>query len=251
MLLPARFDDLPSAHGHDDRHGADATVRSLWRWAAGLFALGLMLLPLDLPVARLVRAGILPGEVNRLLGISEAFAHGWGVAAILLVAFALDPRLRHADPESQRGRWRPSPAGIRLVAMAVVGSLFVNVIKLVARRVRPRVADLDAASGVLATFDATLLAAPDPGSADLLSFPSGHAAAAAGLAAALSCRYPRGTALFVLFATLAALQRVGSAAHYPSDICCGAALGCLGAAVSLRVSGAVGREARLPRGESG
>ncbi|NBV44480.1 MAG: phosphatase PAP2 family protein [Planctomycetia bacterium] len=56
---------------------------------------------------------------------------------------------------------------------------------------------------------------------------------AAGLAAALSHRYPRGAVLFVAFATLAALQRVSSSAHYPSDICFGAAVGCVGAALPL------------------
>jgi hypothetical protein len=64
-------------------------------------------------------------------------------------------------------------------------------------------------------------------------FPSGHAATAAGLAAALSWRYPQATWFFAAIAALAAMQRVVSLAHYPSDVCCGAALGLVMAAVCL------------------
>ena len=68
---------------------------------------------------------------------------------------------------------------------------------------------------------------------DYNSFPSGHAAVATGLAAALAWRYPRGSLLFGVFATSAALQRVATSAHYPSDICLGAALALVGAAIFL------------------
>ena len=54
-----------------------------------------------------------------------------------------------------------------------------------------------------------------------------------GLFAALAWRYPRGRWLFLVFAVSAALQRVATSAHYPSDICFGAALGMLGAAIFL------------------
>jgi len=37
-----------------------------------------------------------------------------------------------------------------------------------------------------------------------------------------------------VFALSASLQRVATSAHYPSDICCGFALGLLGAAIFLR-----------------
>jgi undecaprenyl-diphosphatase len=67
----------------------------------------------------------------------------------------------------------------------------------------------------------------------LQSFPSGHAATAAGLAVALAVLYPRGRWLFAVLAVLAALQRVEVQSHFPSDVLAGAALGCLtGALVS-------------------
>jgi membrane-associated phospholipid phosphatase len=54
-----------------------------------------------------------------------------------------------------------------------------------------------------------------------------------GLCAALAWRYPRGRWLFLVFAVSAALQRVATSAHYPSDVCFGASLGFLGAALFL------------------
>lgn len=220
---------------------AAPTPRTLVVTALGLCVLGCVALPIDLVVARWVAGRPLPGEVNRLLGISEAFAQGWGVAGILLTALVLDTSLWQrsavggASPP-RTSRWGTAwitPTIARLLGMAVTGGLLVDLVKLVIRRVRPRALDLRAATNALATFDTSLVGIPDPGSADLLSFPSGHAAAAAGLAAALAHRYPRGTWLFVGFATLAALQRVSSSAHYPSDIAFGAALGCIGAAATL------------------
>jgi undecaprenyl-diphosphatase len=66
-----------------------------------------------------------------------------------------------------------------------------------------------------------------------MSFPSGHAAVAAGLATALAWKYPHGAATFALLAAAAAAQRVVSSAHYPSDIAFGAAIGVAVAAVCL------------------
>jgi len=70
-------------------------------------------------------------------------------------------------------------------------------------------------------------------SADLMSFPSGHSAVAAGLATALAWKYPHGTLTFGLLAAAAGLQRVASSAHYPSDVAFGAAIGVAVAAICL------------------
>jgi membrane-associated phospholipid phosphatase len=66
------------------------------------------------------------------------------------------------------------------------------------------------------------------------SFPSGHSAIAAGFAAALAWKYPRGRIYFIVFAVMAASQRIVSLAHFPSDACFGAALGLIGASFFLR-----------------
>jgi membrane-associated phospholipid phosphatase len=120
-----------------------------------------------------------------------------------------------------------------MVAAAYAGGLVANLIKATVIRVRPRAADLANLPGVLHTFGAAALALPEPGSSDLASFPSGHAATAAGFAAALCWRYPQGAWFFALLAALAAAQRVVVSAHYPSDVACGAAVGLAAAAACL------------------
>lgn len=200
--------------------------------AATLSCLGLAALAIDLPVASWLHAHRPPREIVRLLNFSEAFAHGTGVAVLLAAVLALDPAVR------PRGRSGDAGWGdfARMVAATYSGGLVANLIKATIARVRPRAADLADLPSALATFGDGALALPDPGSSDLASFPSGHAATAAGLAAALSWRYPQATWFFAAIATLAAMQRVVSLAHYPSDVGCGAALGLATAAVCLSFS---------------
>jgi membrane-associated phospholipid phosphatase len=66
------------------------------------------------------------------------------------------------------------------------------------------------------------------------SFPSAHTATAMGLAIALMVVYPRARWLFCLAPVLVAYQRMDSGAHFLSDVLCGAAVGCIVAAITLR-----------------
>ena len=199
--------------------------------AAALAAAGCLLFWVDLPVAVWFRTHRLPGDLARLVDLSEVFAHGLGVAVLLGVAVALDRPLRQAA--TARGEV------LRLVAAAYAGGLVVDVIKAVVTRVRPRAADLTAVASAFGTFgtaaaNGDIAAAGLTGkSVDLMSFPSGHAATAAGLATALCWRYPHGVPVFVALAVAAAAQRVVCSAHYPSDTAFGAALGVAAAALCL------------------
>ncbi len=73
------------------------------------------------------------------------------------------------------------------------------------------------------------------GQSGLQGFPSAHTATAAGFAAALIWLYPQGRLLFTVLAVLVGCQRIVSGAHFPSDVCFGAAAGCLAATFFLYV----------------
>ena len=168
---------------------------------------------IDLPVARGIKLGHLPGDFARLVRLSEAFAYGGTVALFMLLAATLDPR-----------GWRVAP---RLAIGALGAGLAADMLKLIVLRQRPSAADLS--GSIEQTFAGWL-----PGFADnhrLQSFPSAHTATAVGLAITLSTLYPRGRWLFATCAVLAAVQRIESQAHFLSDVLAGAAVACLVGAV--------------------
>jgi membrane-associated phospholipid phosphatase len=206
-----------------------------------LACLGGLALAVDLDVARWCKTGHIPKEIMRFLNFSEVFAHGIGVATLLLTAAVLDPTLGGRRAIPRFGSLPVSRDFVRMAITAFTGGIMANLIKeTLVDRIRPRAADLGMAASALATFGDSL-AANIASHSDANSFPSGHAATAAGFAAALSWKYPRGTWLFVALATAAAAQRVASSAHYPSDVLLGAAVGLVGAALVL---GNAGPEAR-------
>ena len=212
---------------------AGSLRRRLLVTATVLAGLGGLALGVDLDVARWCKAGHIPKEVMRFLNFSEVFAHGVGVATLLLTAAVLDPTLGSKRAIPRFGSLPVSRDFVRMAMTAFAGGIMANLIKeTLVDRVRPRAADLSAAASALATFGDSI-AANIASHSDANSFPSGHAATAAGFAAALSWKYPRGTWLFVALATAAAAQRVASSAHYPSDVLLGAALGVVGAALIL------------------
>ena len=201
--------------------------------AVVLACLGGLALSIDLDVARWCKAGHIPREIMRFLNFSEVFAHGIGVATLLLTAAVLDPSLAGRLSTSRLGRLPISRDFARMAATAFAGGILANVIKeALVDRVRPRAADLSAATSALATFG-TSLAAQLTSHSDANSFPSGHAATAAGFAAALAWKYPRGRWLFAALAVAAAAQRVATSAHYPSDVLFGAAVGLAAAAILI------------------
>jgi membrane-associated phospholipid phosphatase len=154
------------------------------------------------------------------------------VAVLVLCMIAIDRSWwRPADASAAQGDPRRQFARFLLASYA--GGIVVNIIKLVVVRVRPRAADLASLSSVFETFHATCLANPPGSRSDLAGFPSGHAAMAAGFAAALSWRYPHAALLFACLGCAAGIQRITALAHYPSDVAFGAAIGLLGAALVL------------------
>jgi len=188
---------------------ASSAVTWLVAVAAVLLALAAVSLLVDLSVAQFVKLGKVPGDLKRLVGLSEAFSYGGTVGLIILLAAVLDPR-----------GWRVVP---RLAITAFGAGLLADAGKLLIARERPSIADssgpiLDTFVGWLPLFQ---------GNHRLQSFPSGHTATAVGLAVALSTLYPRGRWLFAAIAALSGFQRIESESHFLSDVLVGAAIGCL------------------------
>jgi membrane-associated phospholipid phosphatase len=186
----------------------------LWLPAA-LGLLGFAALPIDLPLARWIDAGQCPRDLGRLLQLAEAYAHGFGVAAILLTVAVLDWRRRALFP--------------RALATVLGSGLIANLLKLCLARTRPRAFSLS--GNVWQTFGQWLPL--NHVSSNFESFPSGHMAAAVSLSAALIWLYPRGRWLFVVFAVLAGGQRLYGTAHFLSDVVWGAAAGSFSASLFL------------------
>lgn len=197
--------------------------------AAACAVAGLAAFSIDLPVARWCarRPPPLPGDLLKFLNLAEVFAHGLGVTALIATLLVSDPALALPFPGRPAG---PRGNFLRLVGATAVGGLVVDLVKACVERVRPNSADLAALESPFGTFGSGALSGPLAHAAQLMSFPSGHAAAAAGLAAALGWKYPRGRPAFAALAVLSAAQRVASSAHYPSDVCFGAAIGVAAAA---------------------
>lgn len=171
----------------------------------------------DIPLARWALTTVLPGDLQNLIKLSEVFAHGSGVLLILLAAAALDPR-----------SWRVLP---RLALGAYGAGLLADLLKFVLARRRPEAADVmnievwGSFQGIFAWQSAATW--QEALSRDNLSFPSGHAATAAGLACAMTRLYPRAAWFFVGMTLLACFQRIAFQAHYLSDVLAGAAVGVL------------------------
>lgn len=198
--------------------------------ATALVAVGAAALLIDLPVAGWCKTHRLPGEIGRLINLLEISGHSLGAAIGLIAVVTLDRTLRLPLP----GRFASGErAFARMIAATYLGGLLVDLIKISVARVRPRAADLTSVASVFGTFGDSALAVDKPHLADLMSFPSGHSAVAAGLAAALAWRYPHGWPLFAFLAAATAIQRVVTSAHYPSDVACGAAVGLIAAACCL------------------
>ncbi|MCH8924166.1 MAG: phosphatase PAP2 family protein, partial [Planctomycetes bacterium] len=164
----------------------------------------------DVPLARYGRLEGLPGDLRRVLGWAELFAHGLGVAIIGLTVFVLDRAHR-------RRLWR-------MFACAYGAGLAANLLKATLARKRPSVFDLTL--GVQESFVGWF---PTPADWDysIQSFPSGHTAVAVALAMGLTRIYPHGKWLFFSFAGLAAAQRVAAGAHWLSDTVAAASLALL------------------------
>ena len=183
--------------------GASGRPVRLYLLACAMVVIGACALPLDLILSKAILPtsdGVaplmrLPGDLRRVISLSEVFGHGTGLLLIGLTVVVLDPT----------GRRR----AVRLLTIAFTGGMLAALAKGMVARTRPNHSELTGA--VAETFQAWL----PLGSTDYAaqSTPSGHAAQAVAMAAALAWRYPRGRSLFIFFAVLACTQRIVAVYH--------------------------------------
>jgi membrane-associated phospholipid phosphatase len=199
---------LHSEHSHDHAPALAATSR---RWIYSLplvflFLAGLAI-TVDFPLAQWCRADRCPGEIRKLLNLTEIFGHGLGVVLAAFLVYQLD----HSR------RW----AVLRLLALPLGAGLLADGIKISLVRTRPYAFDFhgDVWNTFGGWFPAHYL-----GSANQ-SFPSGHTAVVVALAITLAWLYPGGRWLFAALAVMVMAQRIIGAAHYLSDVLFSAALG--------------------------
>ena len=228
-----------------------ASVAPLLRMAAVLVSLGIAALAVDVPVAAWFKDGAWPaampevlvkiaGEIHRLVTLSEVIGHTVSVLVLLGLVAALDGTLAWPmwrEPAFGRPSRQLTPQQAtfaRFLGATFTGGILTDIIKLLVDRVRPRAVDFVSHSSVWDSFNESVVATITGSRSNINSFPSGHSAIAAGFAAALAWKYPRGRIYFAIFAAMAASQRIVSSAHFPSDACFGAALGLVGASLFLR-----------------
>ena len=171
-------------------------------------------LGVDCPLAQWCLAENCPRWLHDFLDACAVLGTTMGVLLVVLAIHQLDPHRR-------RALWW-------VVACVLLSGFAANGGKMLIARTRPR--DFDFAADVCTTFAGWL-----PATSVRQSFPSGHTAAAVGLALALLPLYPNGRRLFPLLAVLVAAARVECGAHYLSDVLCGAAVSCLAVACCLRL----------------
>ncbi len=173
----------------------------------------------DKPISNYLRQIKLPGDLQKAISLSEAFAHGLGVAFILTTVLVVAVNRRRAV--------------LVAIFITALSGVTANVMKATVVRIRPHAEGLQVIGHNELASDAADAVERSFWDARQRSFPSGHAATAWGLAIGLSLVFLRGWWIFAILAVLASLQRIESGAHYPSDVLAGMAVAFLIAACSL------------------
>ena len=178
-----------------------------------------IVMPFDRSASDFLRQFELPGDLQKAITLSEAFAHGFGVTFILLSVFVVAVHRRRAV-------W------VAILITALSG-ITANALKATIVRVRPHAEGLQVIGHNAETCKTSEAVERSFWDSRQRSFPSGHAATAWGLAIGLSLVFLRGRWIFGMLAVLASVQRIESGSHYPSDVLAGMAIAFIIAACAL------------------
>ncbi len=160
-------------------------------------------------ISKTLRTAHIHGDFRKALDLSEAFAHGIGVTAILSTIWIVSVSRRRSIALA--------------ICMTLSSGLIANGLKATIVRIRPHSEGLKVVQEPSKSEHEGAVAESFWDSRQR-SFPSGHSATAWGLAIGLAWVFPRAMGLFFVFATMASLQRITSGAHYPSDVLAGASI---------------------------
>jgi undecaprenyl-diphosphatase len=213
---------LVRAPSHSRRAEAARHLARRTLWLAGVGAVAIVALMVVLDVTEI---GLMPPRgtaalwpVRILTDFGKSTYLLWLLAAILLIAALVAPRLRGTS----RSLLVSFGTRIQFVFFAVlVPVLAGEVIKFIVGRGRPFVGG-EANAFNFAYFSGTEAYA---------SFPSGHAIAATALAFAVSVLWPRLRVIMIVYAFLIIVSRLVLLAHHPSDVVAGALVGVVGAMI--------------------
>ena len=189
--------------------GSRSGIRGYWSLSA-LFAMaGIAVMPLDQMLGNPNNLESLPGDLTRIVTLSEIFAHGFGVALVGAAVWIFSSNDRKLIP--------------RIAMCAIWPALGANLVKLLFARFRPiKYFDEFSQANFPSTIGDTFLGFMPIQRFNTVyvaqSFPSAHAATVWGLAIGMSWAFPKGRWLFVGIAILASIQRVTSFAHWSSDV---------------------------------
>ena len=162
----------------------------------------------DPEISRTVRAFELPGDIEKGVLLSEAFAHGTGVIAILLALFLTGV---------------PRYQVLQIAVITVGAGAIANGLKSLFTRIRPHAFDdADKGGELMGAFSE--MGSGSFWNAAERSFPSGHSATAVAFALGLAYVFPKARWLFLFLALLACYQRIYVGAHFASDVLWGAAI---------------------------
>ena len=183
--------------------------RGNWLWAGltTIVAIAVSVAWIDRPLALYFKS-----DDDRLVHWFQwitQFGLGWGWLVISgALALGLWAASRHPQAGARRERfvaWSLVPGFVFLSVLA--SGLAADIVKILVGRTRPKLFFADG------SFALTGLSFRS----DHWSFPSGHVANVAGLAAALAMLWPRHVAAYALFVALIALSRIGTTQHFLSD----------------------------------
>jgi membrane-associated phospholipid phosphatase len=186
-------------------------------------ALFVLLLPLDGPISRALRAIPIRGDVRREIESLQQYGQTVSTIIVAVAIWLQDPRHRRA-----LANW---------AAAWAVAAVCVFLAKGLIGRPRPQYGDPLYFLGPLGQYPVSRAVNGHPVgvrhawefwsgiSSDLWSMPSSHTAYAACMGVFVSHLYPRLRPLMLALVVFVGVARVVTGAHYPTDVVVGAALG--------------------------